>query len=101
MTGYCASGVLAGVAERKLGVGRLLVLSSALVAIGLTGYALAPSWLVFFPIGFCMGIGSGAIDWRLNGFAARTFSARPLRRLPPCWAVGRSVGRVSRPPCLA
>jgi fucose permease len=101
VTGYCLSGVLAGLAERKLGVGGLLTLSSVVIALGLTGYALAASWFVFFPIGFVMGLGSGAIDSGLNGYAARHFSARHLNWLHACWGIGASVGPVIMTACIA
>jgi fucose permease len=101
VTGYCLSGVLAGVAERKLGVGGLLTLSSVVIAVGLTGYSLAASWFAFFPIGFVMGLGSGAIDSGLNGYAARHFSARHLNWLHACWGIGASAGPVIMTACIA
>ena len=101
VTGYCLSGVLAGVAERTLGVGGLLTSSSVVIALGLSGYTLAGSWFAFFPIGFVMGIGSGAIDSGLNGYAARHFSARHLNWLHACWGIGASAGPVIMTACIA
>jgi len=49
----------------------LLAASCALVALGLTGYALAPRWALFVPMAAVIGLGSGAIDAALNGWAAR------------------------------
>ena len=90
--GYFLSGLLAGVLIRKVGVGGLLALSSAAVALALAGYALAPSWRTFYPIGFLMGLGSGAIDSGLNGYAARHFSVRHVNWLHACWGIGASTG---------
>jgi len=90
--GYFLSGLLAGALIRRIGVGRLLTLSSATVALGLAGYALAPTWTAFFPIGFVMGLGSGAIDSGLNGYAARHFSVRHVNWLHACWGIGASIG---------
>jgi fucose permease len=92
MSGYFLSGLWAGSAVAKLGVGGLLALSSALVSIALFGYALAPSWVFFFPMGAILGLGSGAIDSGLNGYAARHFSVRQLNWLHGCWGIGASVG---------
>jgi fucose permease len=92
MVGYFSSGLWAGVGVSKLGVGGLLASSSALVALALLGYSLAPSWAVFFPIGLVMGLGSGAIDSGLNGFAARHFSVRHMNWLHACWGIGASAG---------
>jgi len=92
LVGYFASGLWAGHAVAKLGVGGLLAVSSALVAAALLGYALAPAWRLFFPMGLLMGFGSGAIDSGLNGYAARHFSVRHVNWLHACWGVGASAG---------
>jgi fucose permease len=92
MSGYFLSGLWAGAGVGKLGVGGLLAASSALVAAALFGYALAPTWAVFFPIGVLMGLGSGAIDSGLNGYAARHFSVRHVNWLHGCWGIGASTG---------
>lgn len=92
LVGYFSSGLWAGIGVAKLGVGGLLAASSALVAAALLGYALAPSWGLFFPVGVLMGLGSGAIDSGLNGYAARHFSVRHVNWLHACWGVGASTG---------
>lgn len=92
MLGYFLSGLWAGAGVGKLGVGGLLAASSALVAAALFGYAVAPSWAIFFPIGVVMGLGSGAIDSGLNGYAARHFSVRHVNWLHGCWGIGASTG---------
>lgn len=92
MCGYFLSGLWAGGAVAKLGVGALLAASSALVSLALFGYALAPSWAFFFPMGAILGLGSGAIDSGLNGYAARHFSVRHNNWLHACWGIGASTG---------
>jgi fucose permease len=92
MSGYVLSGLLAGAALSRLGVGKLLSASSALVALGLLGFALAPSWWAFFPMGVLLGFGSGAIDSGLNGYSARHFSVRHVNWLHGFWGVGASLG---------
>jgi fucose permease len=92
LSGYFLSGLWAGVAMEKLGVGGLLAASSALVAVALFGYAVAPSWLFFFPMGALLGLGSGAIDSGLNGYAARHFSVRHVNWLHGSWGIGASTG---------
>ncbi len=94
MTGYFSSGLLAGSLMRKIGVGGLLTASGGCVALALVGYAAAPSWWSFFPVGLIMGLGSGAIDSGLNGYAARNFSVRQLNWLHACWGIGASTGPV-------
>jgi fucose permease len=94
VSGYFLSGLLAGGLMGKVGVGGLLAGSSALVALGLIGYALAPAWSLFFPVAFFVGLGSGAIDSALNGYASRHFSVRHVNWLHACWGVGASTGPV-------
>lgn len=92
MVGYFLSGLFAGEAVAKLGVGGVLTLSSAFVTTALAGYALAPSWALFFPLGAVLGLGSGAIDAALNGYAARHFSVRHVNWLHGCWGIGATLG---------
>src|SRR5688572_30786198 len=92
MLGYFVSGIVAGGLMNWLGAGGLLAASSGVVTLGLVGYAAAPSWALFFPVGALMGLGSGAIDAGLNGYAARHFSVRHLNWLHACWGVGASTG---------
>ncbi|HET9956889.1 MAG TPA: MFS transporter, partial [Polyangiaceae bacterium] len=92
MAGYFTSGLLAGKLMQALGVGGVLALSCGFVTAALTVYALAPAWWFFFPGGLLMGIGSGAIDAGLNGYAARHFSVKHVNWLHACWGIGASVG---------
>ena len=92
LAGYFSSGLWAGAGVARFGVGGLLSASSALVAAALVGYSLAPSWFFFFPMGVLMGLGSGAIDSGLNGYAARHFSVRHVNWLHAFWGVGASIG---------
>jgi len=92
VSGYFLSGLLAGGWMHRTGVGGLLAASSGLVALGLTGYALAPAWGLFFPVALLVGLGSGAIDAALNAYAARHFSVRHVNWLHACWGVGASTG---------
>lgn len=90
--GYFLSGLLAGRLVRAMGVGALLATSSGLVAAGLVGYALAPSWYLFFPVAVVIGLGSGAIDSGLNAYAAHHFPVRYMNWLHASWSVGATIG---------
>lgn len=94
VSGYFISGLVAGNVMQRLGVGGLLTTSSALVALGLVGFAVAPTWSLFFPVAFVVGLGSGAIDSALNNYAAKHFSVRHLNWLHACWGLGASLGPV-------
>lgn len=92
ITGYFLSGLVAGALMTRLGVGGLLTVSSGLVTLALVTYALAPTFHTFFPVAAVMGLGSGAIDAGLNGYAARHFSVRHVNWLHACWGLGASLG---------
>ncbi|MGC4001548.1 MAG: MFS transporter [Anaeromyxobacter sp.] len=92
VSGYFLSGLVAGRLVGKLGVGGLLAGSSLLVALGLAGYAAAPAWALFFPWAAVIGLGSGAIDAGINGYAARHFPVRHLNWLHAFWSVGATAG---------
>jgi fucose permease len=92
VVGYFASGLVAGRLVARVGVGGLLAASSGAVALGLAGYAAAPSFGLFVPIGAVVGLGSGAVDAALNGYAARHFPARHLQWLHACYSLGATGG---------
>jgi fucose permease len=101
VAGYFLSGILAGRLVSALGVGGLLAWSSAFVAIGLAGYAVAPNWWLFFPVGTVIGLGSGAVDAALNGYAARHFPVRHLNWLHACYSLGATLGPLAMTAVLA
>jgi fucose permease len=90
--GYALSSVLAGRLVARLGVGRLLAASCGLVALGLVGYASAPRWALFVPMAAVIGLGSGAIDSSLNGWAAHHVPVRHMNWLHACWSLGATAG---------
>src|SRR2546428_13567624 len=92
VVGYAVSSILAGRIVVRFGVGRLLAASSAFVAVGLFGYASASRWAQFVPMAVVIGLGSGAIDASLNGWAARHIPVRHVNWLHACWSVGATAG---------
>src|SRR5688572_25405950 len=57
MVGAFGAGVCSGGLLQRLGVGRHLALSSTVVSLALLGYACAPVWGVFVPLGVLLGFG--------------------------------------------
>src|SRR5260370_28278630 len=84
VSGYALSSFLAGKLVASIGIGALLVVSTGLMAISLTGYAVAPFWSMFLGCAVLAGLGSGAIDAGLNSFGAHHFSAGPMNWLHAC-----------------
>lgn len=95
VAGYLLSSFFAGALVRRLGVGRILLFSTVLVALSLLGYATTPRWELLLPLALCVGLGSGAIDAALNVFAAAAFSARVVNWLHAFYGVGATLGPVA------
>jgi fucose permease len=89
---YLLSSFLAGQLLRAVGVGKLLVGSSLLVAGSLAGYAMAPGWPVVLAAAAAGGLGAGAIDAGINTVAAARFSPRVVNWLHASWGVGATAG---------
>jgi fucose permease len=91
-TAYFCSGMLAGRLMQGLGIGRLLAGSTALVAVGVLGYAAAPAFVLILLAAPLVGFGSGAIDAALNSYAARGFSPKHMSWLHAAYAAGAMTG---------
>jgi fucose permease len=89
---YIASSATLGTLLRRLGVARLLSISTILVAIGLTIYASAPSFWVIIPAVMLISVGSGAIDAALNLFAAERLPTRYMSWLHAFYGIGALIG---------
>ncbi|CAA9561768.1 MAG: hypothetical protein AVDCRST_MAG43-1838 [uncultured Thermomicrobiales bacterium] len=92
--GYIASGLVSGRAIEQLGVGRLLIVSTALVTTGLLGYALAPVFGMVLALAVLIGLGSGAVDSGLNFYAAENFSNRIMNLLHAFFGLGAMAGPI-------
>lgn len=93
-TGYFTSGAVGGVMMQKLGVGRVLGISTGLVTLGLSVYVVTPNLWTMIPAAFVIGIGSGAVDAGLNFYAADKFSTRTMSWLHACFGIGAMLGPV-------
>lgn len=92
--GYIASGLVSGRAIELLGVGRLLIVSTALVTTGLLGYAIAPVFAMVLVLAVLIGLGSGAVDSGLNFYAAENFSNRIMNFLHAFFGLGAMAGPI-------
>ena len=99
--GYFTSGAVGGIMMQKFGVGNLLGISTGLVTLGLTVYALTPNLWTMIPAAVVIGIGSGAVDAGLNFYAADKFSIRTMSWLHACFGVGAMLGPVIMSATLA
>ena len=92
--GYLLSSFFAGRLMDTCGIGLILAVSTGLVAAAMFGFGVSPVWTVFLFCALVHGLGSGAIDSGLNGYAAHHMSARQLIWLHACYCFGALIGPV-------
>jgi fucose permease len=90
--GYFLSSFFSGRAVQVLGIGLLLAGSTALVASSALGFAFSPVWWALLAFAILHGLGSGAIDAGLNGYAASHMSAGHMNWLHACYCLGAMLG---------
>ena len=79
---YFGSGMLAGRLIQRFGIGQLLAGSTALVAVGILSYSVAPAFALIILMVPFVGFGSGAIDAALNSYAAPEVSPHMRPKTP-------------------
>lgn len=94
MTGYLVSSFSSGALVARVGVGRVLLWSSAVTTTASLTYALAPAWPAMLAGGLLTGLGAGAIDAGINAHAAVSFSPRVVSWLHAFYGVGAMAGPI-------
>jgi fucose permease len=90
--GYLVSSLASGWLVQRMGVGMLLILSSALVVANSWGYAVLTAWSAMAACALLAGLGAGAIDAGINAFAASRFSAGTVTWFHASYGVGATLG---------
>ena len=75
----------------KFGTARVTAFSTAMTAVALLGYSLAPSFWLMIPLSVMLGLGAGAIDSGLNNFVALHCKASHMNFLHCFYGVGVSL----------
>ena len=77
---------------RRLGAGKVTVISVALTAAALIGFSCSGSfpWLCFWAVPY--GLGAGCVDASLNNYVALHYESRHMSWLHCFWAIGASIG---------
>lgn len=79
---------------KKLGVGLLLTVSTALTVTGLVGFSLADNVYWLFILAIPLGLGAGAIDAALNNYVANHYKAHHMNWLHAFWGIGATLGPI-------
>jgi len=94
MSCSAVSSVASGYLNKRFGTGRIVLASSALTALGLFGYSLAPSFAWILVSALPLGLGGGGVDSSLNGYVASHYSSRHMNWLHASWGVGATIGPI-------
>ena len=86
--GALASGSLSGALIGRFGLARVCLGSSALMALGLSGYALGPVWGVLLGSSLLLGLGMGTLNTGVNTFVATRYPASRLSWLHVFYGLG-------------
>ncbi|WP_397570799.1 MFS transporter [Schlesneria sp. T3-172] len=86
--GYLASSFTYGRFGRSWQIGWILCASTAMVGLAMLGFACSPWWSVVLLCSCLHGVGSGAIDSGLNGYAAQHLPARHVLWLHAFYCAG-------------
>lgn len=85
---------------RRFGTGRVTAFSTAMTAVALLGYALAPSAALLFAAAIPLGLGAGSIDAALNNYVSLHYEAKHMSWLHCFWGLGASIGPVILSVCI-
>ena len=72
----------------KFGTSKVTAFSTAMTAVALFGFSVAPSFGVMVPIAVILGLGAGAIDSGLNNYVALNFKASHMNFLHCFYGIG-------------
>lgn len=86
------SSLFSGTLIRRLGTGKLTLISVLMTALALLGYSFSQNYLWLCLIAVPLGLGAGSVDAALNDFVARNFAARHMNWLHSFWGVGATSG---------
>ena len=75
----------------KLGTAKVTAFSTAMTALSLVGFSLAPSFWFMIPLAIVLGLGAGAIDSGLNNYVALHCKASHMNFLHCFYGVGVSL----------
>ena len=92
--GTIVSSLLSDRLTRKLGTGKVMVISVALTAIALFGFSISPSFPLLCLWAIPYGLGAGSVDASLNNYVALHYASRHMSWLHCMWGVGASLGPV-------
>jgi fucose permease len=92
--GTIASSLFSGKLIKKLGTGKLTLISVFMTAMALLGFSFSKNYLWLCMMAIPLGLGAGSVDAALNNFVALHFSARHMSWLHCFWGIGATAGPI-------
>lgn len=90
--GYLVASSSFGLLERLLGLGRLLLIGTLLLAVSAIAIAGLDGWLFTVAAIAAMGLGAGLIDVGMNAHAALEFDRGSINNLHAAYGIGATIG---------
>lgn len=86
------SSLLSDRLTRKLGTGRVTLISVFLTAVAIFGFSISSSFLQMCLWALPYGLGAGSVDAALNNYVAIHYKSRHMSWLHSMWGIGASLG---------
>ena len=86
------SSLLSDRLTRKLGTGRVTLISVFMTAIAIFGFSISSSFLQMCLWAVPYGLGAGSVDAALNNYVALHYKSRHMSWLHSMWGIGASLG---------
>lgn len=99
--GTIVSSLLSGWMVRKLGTGKVTVLSVGTTALALMGFSMSRSFWHLCLWAVPYGLGAGGVDASLNNYVALHYKSRHMSWLHCFWGVGATISPFIMGKCLA
>lgn len=93
-TGTIISSLLSGAVLKRLGTGKVTLISCMMTAAALFGFAYSPSLIWLIVCAIPLGLGAGTVDAGLNNYVAANYKAHHMSWLHCFWGVGATLGPV-------
>ena len=91
-SGTIVSSLFSAKVLRRLGTGRVTLISVGMTAVALFGFSISSSLWMLCLWSIPYGLGAGSVDAALNNFVAVHYKARHMNWLHCFWGVGASAG---------
>lgn len=90
--GTIISSFFSGKVLNRFGTAKVTAVSTAMTALGIIGFYLAPSVHWFYLMTIPLGLGAGSVDAGLNAYVANHYKSHHMSWLHCFWGVGATLG---------